>query len=226
MKNFFNQKGSLLLEILLAVAVGAIIIGAVAGLVYVSSRSGQVSGAKSSAISLAEEGLEAMQSISETDWHNIYLPPSPGTKGFATEYYVYNDGSSWLLTGTDISKRDIEIDGIIYARKIYIDNVSRNKTGERQICTGVGICMEEIDDPSTQKIKVVVSKEGSADIVLEEYLTRWKNETISQSDWSGGSGQADPTVAPYTKFDSVDLYESQETIDYSSMPGSIKLKPL
>ena len=94
MKKILNQQGSLLLEILLAVTIGAIIIGAVSGLVYVSSKSGQISGAKSSAISLAEEGLEAMQSISEADWHKIYLPPAgsgdPDTdKGDANPYYIY-----------------------------------------------------------------------------------------------------------------------------------------
>lgn len=236
MKKNLNQKGSLLLEILLAVAVGAIIIGAVAGLVYVSSKSGQNSGAKSSAISLAEEGLEAMQSISETDWHKIYLPPTgsgdpDADKGNTIPYYIYRDGTAWALGKITIlgNEGNVEIDGIIYTRKIYIDNVNRQKTGNnRKICSEKEIaenapgCLagDYINDPSTQKIKVVVSKSGTSDVMLEEYLTRWKNETSSQSDWSGGSGQSGPVVAPGNKYDS----NPDGNIDNTSIPGSIKLK--
>ncbi len=224
MKKIFNQKGALLIEILLAVLIGAIIIGAVSGLVYVSSKSGQNSGAKSAALALAEEGLEAMQSISETNWHSIYLPPDGAgdadtDKGDANPYYIYKNGSFWALGKIILGDEgNIPIDGIIYARKIYIENVTRDKTGERQICTGVGICAEEVNDPSTQKIKAAVSKSGSADIALEEYLMRWKNDTFSQSDWSGGSGQSD--------FSDPSKYDSDDGNIDTSVPGSIKLKPL
>ncbi|MDP3057808.1 MAG: hypothetical protein Q8N37_04840 [bacterium] len=224
MEKILNQKGALLLEILLAVLVGATIIGAVSGLVYVSQKSGQNSGAKSSAISLAEEGFEAMQSISEADWHNIYLPPTgsgdPDTdKGMAKPYYVYKSGSSWALGSVVVGNEgNISIDGIIYARKIYIENITRKKTLERPICTEAENCApdEKVKDLSTQKIKVVVSKSGSADITLEEYLTRWKNNTFSQSNWSGGSGQAD--------FSDSSKYDSDDGNIDTGTPGSIKLK--
>jgi len=223
MKKIFNQKGSLLLEILLAVAVGAIIIGAVSGLVFVSLKSGQISGQKSAAVFLAEEGMEATQSISEADWHSIYLPPDgagdpDAGKGDANPYYIYKNGFFWALGKVTLGDEgDIPIDGIIYTRKIYIENVTRDKTGERQICDGVGICAEEVNDPSTQKIKVAVSKIGGADVVLEEYLTRWKNNTFSQSDWSGGEGQTD-------FIDPSKYYDENGNIDNTSIPGSIKLK--
>lgn len=231
MEKIFNQKGSLLLEILLAVAIGAIIIGAVSGLVYVSLKSGQNSGAKSAAISLAEEGLEAMQSIGEADWHKVYLPPNGegdpnSSKGTGNPYYICKEGSSWTLCSETVCVVDfavgcnggnIQIDDIIYSRKIYIDNVNRNKTGERQICTGVGICTEEKSDPSTQKIKVVISKSGSADIILEEYLTRWKNNISSQSNWSGGRNQENFSDDP-SKY-----YGDDGNIDIGTI-GSIKLK--
>lgn len=228
----FGQQGSLLLEILLAVMIAAIIIGAVASLTYVGSKSGQIAGAKNAAVALAEEGMEAMQSISEISWHNVYLPPSgsgnaDSDKGDLKPYYVYKNGSVWALGAiVNGDEGNIDIDGIIYSRKIYIYNTDRKNTPEKPICTDTEACLvsEKIKDPSTQKIKIIVSKAGDADTVLEEYLTRWKNETSSQSDWSGGSGQAD-FIDP-SKFDSVDLYDSKETIDYMSVPGSIKLKPL
>ncbi len=224
MEKIFNQKGALLLEMLLAILIGAIIIGAVSGLVFVSLKSGQSSGQKSAAIFLAEEGLEAMQSISEADWHNIYLPPAgsgdpDSDKGEAKPYYIYKSGFFWALGKVIVGDEgNIPIDGIIYTRNIYIENVTRDKTGDRQICAGVGICAEEANDPSTQKIKAVVSKSGGADVVLEEYLTRWKNNTSGQSDWSGGAGQAD--------FSDPSKYDSDDGNIDTGAPGSIKLKPL
>lgn len=196
-KNLSNQQGSLLIEILLAVAIAAIIIGGVSVLISVSLKSGQISGEKSAALGLAEEGLEAMKVIGESDWHNIYLPPDglgdPDTgKGEveANAYYVYkkdNGGTfSWDLT-KDSAKGNITVNGIIYIRKIYIFNVTRNKTGpDRQVCIiPVEDCPAgELNDPSTQRIKVKVSQSAGADIIVEEYLTRWRNNIYSQADWS------------------------------------------
>lgn len=233
MEKILNQKGSLLLEILLAAAVGAIIIGAVAGLVYVSSKSGQNAGAKSAAISLAEEGMEAMQSISEADWHKIYFPPDgsgdPNTdKGDAMPYYIYKNVSSWAIGKVVLGDEgNIQIDGIIYSRKVYIANVNRQKTGnDRKICSEKEIvesapgCLagDYADDPSTQKIKVVVAKNGSADITLEEYLTRWKNNTSSQNNWNGGKGQNNFAD------DSSKYFDDDGNINNSDA-GIIKLKP-
>lgn len=222
-KKIFNQKGALLIEILLAVTVGAMIIGAVSGLVYVSSKSGQNSGAKSASIALAEEALEAMQSISETDWHSVYLPPtgdSNSGKGDAKDYFLYKNGAAWALSEDSVYGNITMADGSVYARKIHIDNVNRRKTEDRKICTAAEGCLdgEYDEDSSTQKIKIVVSKNGSADTSLEEYFTRWKNSTFSQSDWSGGSGQAD--FSDPLKYDLDD-----GNID-TTVPGSLKLKSL
>jgi len=194
-KNLSNQRGSLLIEILLAVAIAAIIIGGVSALISVSLKSGQISGEKSAALGLAEEGLEAMKVIGETDWHNIYLPPDgtgdPDISKGETEanaYYVYkkdNGGTfSWDLTN-DPAKGNITVNGIIYTRKIFIFNVTRNKSGDRKICVVPADCPAgELKDPSTQRIKVKVSQSAGAEIVIDEYLTRWKNNIYSQSDWS------------------------------------------
>lgn len=225
MKKNLDQKGALLIEILLAILIASVVIGVVAGLVLVSSKSGQNSSARNKAISLAQEGMEAMQSIADADWHKIYSPPTPGTKGDAAEYYVYNDGSSWVLTGTDISKREIALDGldgIVYSRKVYIYNVNRsiNNTLNRGDEYGDIVSSGGTEDPSSQRIKVVVSSSGSQDVTAEEYLTRWKNNILSQSDWSGGAGQPGPTPDPGNKFDS----NPDGNIEINNPAGSIKLK--
>lgn len=230
-----NQKGQMLIEILLAVLIAAIVIGAASSLGYVGLKSGQSSGAKSSAVALAQEGLEAMQAIAESDWHNIYLPPdgmsgNENNKGDTNpdyRYYVYKNGTNWAMS-SDIAKRDIIVGDNTYSRTIYIYNVNRQKAGnDRKICSEKEIAEstagcsagEYIDDPSTQKIKVVVSRTGEADVTVSEYLTRWKNNVSVQNDWSGGSGQTGPIATPNNRYDSDD-----GNVDTSGPGGSIRLK--
>lgn len=205
-----RQRGSLLLEILLAVAIAAVIIGGVSSLIIVSLKSGQLSGEKNVIMGLAEEGLEAVKTIAENNWHNLYLPPdgagnSVSGKGETAEntYYVYkkdNGGGvfSWELTKNSVLG-ELSANGISYARKIYIFNVTRNKAGDRQICAVSADCPDgEIDDPSTQRIKIKVSRlNGENVIIKEEYLSRWKNNIFMQSDWSEASpaSEADCQIA-------------------------------
>ncbi|MDF1498116.1 MAG: hypothetical protein P1P85_02020 [Patescibacteria group bacterium] len=233
MKKYSNQKGQLLIEIILAILIGALILGATANLITVSQRAGQISGEKNNAILLAQEGIEAIGSIKDNSWHNIYLPPD-GTgnensdKGDAKIYCIENDGNSWFLSGPfvpspSIINCEINLNGIIYLRKIVIDNVHRDFTDiERKIVTSGGT-----QDPSTQKIKLTVSYKGGSDVVLEKYITRWRNKIFIQSNWAGGSGLLGPflvkdrdfNISPITEYDTDDT-----NIDTSG--GTLKLNSL
>ena len=74
-------------------------------------------------------------------------------------------------------------------------------------------------DPSTEQVTVSVSWPQSATpSVLTFYLIRSRNYVIDQTDWSGGMGQNGPITSPNSKF------ASSTDIDYSSAPGSIKIK--
>lgn len=212
-----NQNGQVLIEILLAILIAVAIIGAVSNLLFANLKSGKISGAKNVALSLAKEGLEAMETIRDNDWHNIYLPPDGNgnstDKGNDFPYYLYSDSSSWSLSNNVID-RDIIINGITYSRTFYIFNVSRDAAGDIVETGGA-------EDPSTQKIQVIVSSSESSAVVLNNYFTRWKNETFIQTDWSSGSGQAGPLI-----WDSViNQYSLDDgNIDVSDPAGSIKLK--
>lgn len=212
-----NQNGQVLIEILLAILIAVAIIGAVSNLLFANLKSGKISGARNVALSLAKEGLEAMEIIKDNDWHNIYLPPDGNgnyaDKGNGFPYYLYSDGSSWNLSNNVIN-RDITIDGAAYSRIIYIYNVSRDAEGNIVETGGT-------EDPSTQKIQVVVSSNESSDITLSNYFTRWKNETFIQTDWSGGSGQTGPLIWNNI----INQYSSDDgNIDTGNPAGSIKLK--
>ncbi len=221
------------MEIILAILIGTLIIGVAANLITVSQRAGQISGEKNNAILLAQEGMEAIESIKDGSWHDLYLPPD-GTgdsdldKGDEEIFCIENDGSSWSLFGPfvnlpSIPNCEIDLNGIIYLRKIVIDNVQRDFTdSKRKIVASGGT-----EDPSTQKIKISVSFSRGSDVVLEKYITRWKNQIFRQSDWTGGSGQTGPFLVKDRDFDSspVTEYNTDDTnIDVSG--GNLKLKPL
>ncbi len=216
-KSAANQNGQVLIEILLAILIAVTIIGAVYNLLSANMKSNKISGAKNIALSLAQEGLEAMETIRDNGWHNIYLPPdgngNSANKGNGFPYYLSNDGSSWSLSN-NIINRDVTIDGVTYLRVIYIYNVSRDENGNVIEAGGT-------EDPSTQKIQVIVSSSESSDVILSNYFTRWKNETFIQTDWSGGSGQAGPLI-----WDNIiNQYGSDDgNIDANNPSGSIKLK--
>lgn len=210
-----------MIEILIAILIIALVIGATSDIFMVSLRSGKISEKKNTAISLAQEGLTALEAIQDSSWHNIYFPPDgnggSSDKGDAFLYYVHNDGVSWIFSN-NVAHRDVTIDGITYSRTIHIYNVNRNSIGDRQICTGVGTCPDgEVDDPSTQRIKVVVSGDGISDTVLNKYFTRWGNEIFVQTNWSGGSGQDNFT-------DPLRYHSDDGNIDVNNPAGSIRLK--
>lgn len=177
-----NQQGQLFIEILLAITIAALVIGAFATAVVVSLKSGKISGDRSVAVALASEGLEAAQSIADNDWHKIYYPPF----GKGNPNYLEKNGTAWQLTSNPLYQEDISINNIVYRRTIYIEDVKRNKGVDRQICAAPGDCLpiDELDDPSTQKVKVTVSFTGSEDIVVYEYLTRWRNRIFKQGSWT------------------------------------------
>ncbi len=215
-----NQKGQLLIEILIAIAVVALIIGATSNLFLVNSKNSRSSEGRNDALLLAQEGMEAMQAVAEKDWHNIYLPPmgsgNKDDKGEASVYCIQNISSVWTLTGPfpasgPFSECEIILNGRTYTRKINIFGVNR---------TGGDISAEGDDDPSTQRIKIAVSFSDGKDIVLEKYMTRWENEIFIQSDWQGGPGAPGPISATNT----VDVFDSSSNIATPS--GSIRLAPL
>jgi len=212
-----SQKGQLLIEILLAILIAVAIIGAIANLLVLGLKSGKNSGEKNVAAALAQEGMEAIEAIQDGSWNDIYLPPdsngNAADKGDLFPYYTYNDGLYWHLSNNSLY-RDIAIDGIIYSRTVYIYNVNRDAGGNIAETGGT-------DDPSTQKVKIVVSYGSGSDIVFSSYLTRWKNDPFNQTDWSGSAGQSGPVSAS----DDVNRYDSDDgNIEIDNPSGSLRLK--
>jgi hypothetical protein len=109
------------------------------------------------------------------------------------------------------------MNGVAYTRYFYIDNISRDismKNIEGSYNAGH-------DDPSTQKVTVVVSWSNNAEsLTMTQYLTRWHNITCNQTSWVGGA-LGTPVNCPTTNYGSHD-----GNMDTSGTAGSLKLKEL
>ncbi len=195
-----------MIEILIGITVAGILISGAVLTITVSLRSNVQNKNIQSATSLGQELLDKTSVYTEGGWLNIYsLEKSP------TQYHLATSGPSFIASS---GAEAIELDGISFTRYFVLENVNRNSDGN--IVTSGGA-----DDPSTQKITVVVSWPEGGDTPttsFNKYLTRGHNLVFRQTDWSGGSGQTGPITAPNGR------YDTATDIDDMGQPGSIKVQ--
>ncbi|MBI5465813.1 MAG: hypothetical protein HY974_00820 [Candidatus Kerfeldbacteria bacterium] len=214
---FFKEvsHGQVLVEALLGIVVSTAMLAGSAALINSSLKLNKEGGKGSAALALAQEGMEAVQAIRDTSWHNLYNPPdgagASSNKGASYPYYVGKSGTTWVLT-TDTADKDITVDGLVYSRVVQIDNVSRDNS-TRDIVTSGGT-----NDPATQKVTVTVTATGSADVALVQYFTRvYTHSPWQQSSWAGGSGQ--------TSWSDTAKYDTDDgNVNVTGTVGTIKLE--
>jgi len=207
---FLNHRGQILIELLLVVAITAVIAGLAAQMIGVSLRSVQISGRETIAKNLAEEMMETVRAVSGEKWHNIYLL----NKSQTNTYYPVHQTTpvdKWVLQA---GQENVIIGGVTYTRYLYFENAYRDEITEKITPSGTGT----YEDPSTQKMTAIVTwNEGS--ITLNDYFSRWPNETAIQSAWFGAIGVA----GPVTNF-GYDFFTDDANLDYNTPPWSITLR--
>lgn len=206
MNDMKNQRGVILIELLLALSILTVVGGLVTTVFYAGQRSGNTAIQRTQAVQLAQEEIDAAKAVAEENYFTFYSL----LKGSANPYHPVIAAGAWTLsTGTE----NVTLDSRTFTRKIVIDNVSRDGSGNIESVYSSGN-----DDPSTQKMTATVSVTGQSDIVLTDYYTRWRNTVPAQSDWSGGTGTAGPVTTFSTGYDTDD-----GGIDATGTTGSIKL---
>ncbi|MDO8686632.1 MAG: type II secretion system protein [Candidatus Berkelbacteria bacterium] len=198
--NFQFRKGQLLVEVLIGIGLMAILVSAVVPLMIASTTSFTKEQKNQTAILLAKEQIEGMKALKEQDWNNIYFPLDTPDKGISNPYHLVLSGSSWQLAP---GSENISQNGGTFQRSIIIDNVSR--TGSNGAGEINAVYNSAYDDPSTQKIRSIITGTGGAPYAITEYLTRWSNQLWSQTDWSGGQ------------------FTTQTNIDTTTIPGALLL---
>lgn len=182
------SRGQALAELILTIAVVAIVGTIVAELVTTGTRLGGSTNDSLVRLRLAEEAMETLRAIAQGNnassqgWNRIYRPPDgtgnpSGSKGIVYPYHPEKSGGIWVLVP---GEETITLTGKNYGRKIVIDNVSRDATA-----TIEGTYNPTNDDPATQKVTITVSATLSPPISLVAYITRYLNEGTRQTDWNG-----------------------------------------
>jgi len=207
-----HNRGALLIELLVAISLLAIILSIGSESVYVSMQSGKTSSESDVAVGLANETLEAVRAISDEKWQNIY----DLTKG--AQYHAVLSGTKWA---TSTASELVALNTASYTRYFTVENVNRCNDTSRTIASST-TCVPAnnySDDPSTQKVIVTVSWQGSGSpVVISDYFSRWRNKVCTQTDWSGGAGSGVKNC-PDTTYESI---SPSGTINTSG--GTIKLQ--
>lgn len=179
-----QQRGALLLEILVVTAILGVILSLGSQMVFVSLKSNKTAGDRDVAVGLLNETIEAVRAIGDERWQTLYALLHNGT-----HYYPVSSGGKWMVSAGG-SDETVVANGINYTRYFTIENVSRCNDATRTIASSTTCTPSNTnysDDPSTQKIIVSVSWSGSEPITQTEYLLRWRNKVCPQTDWSGGA---------------------------------------
>ncbi|MBI4812428.1 hypothetical protein HY798_03250 [Candidatus Falkowbacteria bacterium] len=211
-----NQRGQLLLEALIAIAiiVGVVTVGS--QMIIVSMKGNKFSNKKNVALGFLEKTFEAVEAVSMEKWQNVYKPPTGSgdqatSKGSSNHYHATQSGGKWVIAAGDDTANANGLDYTVY---FTIDNVSRDSNKNVESSYNASR-----DDPSTQKITATVNWTGAAEpLTLSQYISRWRNQACLQSDWSGSPTSA-TTTCPTSNYGG-----DGANIDRSG--GALKLDPL
>ena len=175
MKNskFSNQIGQSLLEVIIALAIFALIGSFMAPFIVESFVGLERGGEQTQAEALAQEGIEAVRSIKDSAWNEIFYNQSA---------IIVNLGQ-WALAGEGTTEQIGQ-----FTRTITFNDVCRDASFEIVSCPG------DYVDIHSKKITVAVDWEtmiGITNSVQQAtYLTNWDSREWTQTDWLGGSGQS------------------------------------
>ncbi|MEI6228438.1 MAG: prepilin-type N-terminal cleavage/methylation domain-containing protein [Candidatus Saccharibacteria bacterium] len=121
-----SQSGMSLVEVLLAVAIFAVIsTGLIGGIIY-GQESTAVAGARERAVKIAEEGIEAVKNIRDSNFNAF---PADGTYGLTngTGYWGFNGASDT----TDIFTRSVVLSTVDSRTRDVTVNVTWTQTAQR-----------------------------------------------------------------------------------------------
>ena len=189
----YRRRGQSLIELLVAISIGTILIGGSVTLMGVSLKSYAGIRKHLQANVLIRESVEVIQILARYDWHSIY-DRTKSTAESTTDYKITASSTTWLI---EAGQEESTVNNIPYKRYFRIYNVLRDAIGD--ISTS-----GTIDDPSTQKITIILEYDNNyvSSSSISFYLTRSEdNKVFHQTDWSGGEGITGPTSNPSNKYD-------------------------
>src|SRR3989344_1481591 len=220
------KSGQALIELLLAVTLGALFLAAAAiaisSLLLVSAKNRDFQ----TALGLATELSNNVKTMADQNWQSVFGL----TKGTSTRYYISTTSSVFsAVSGTETTA----LGGVTFSRYFSVTAVSCalcgggavTTTDVAQCASGPG-AVGVAEDAASQNIYVYVSKvgaNGAGDIALMNYsqlITRSRNKILRQTDWSGGSGQEGPYPSGLIGYWPLDEGSGTTTADVSGYGNS------
>lgn len=154
-----SNLGFGLIEVLVAVSIITVAFLAIGQVSIVSLKATQERDARTQAINIAREGIEAVRMIRDAGWtDNI------SNLNFGSTYYLATSSGAWILTTTN--------PGIInnkFTRTILVNNVSRDSNDDIISAGGT-------NDTGTKKITSTVSWGSGKSVKLVAYITNILND--------------------------------------------------
>lgn len=200
-----SRRGQSLVEILIAVTIGAVMIGAAATLIASTLKSSGQTVKAQSGVALGKELLDNVSVWAAADWHNIL-----GISTTSANIYHLTTSSSPFASVA--GSESVAVASTTYTRYFYVDDVYRDSSGNITASGGAV-------DPSTKKLTVVYGWPGAASGTIVTYLTRSQNDfVLYQTNWSGGQGQTVPVTS------TPDTFGTSSAVNSASTTGSITIQ--
>ncbi|PWB39027.1 MAG: hypothetical protein C3F02_00200 [Parcubacteria group bacterium] len=168
MQIFSNKKGFSIIELVVAIALFAILAAGVMNVAINNYRTYYGVGDKQVLMQFAQEGVEAARAIADYSWVTF-------KNGVGGNHGVTKTSGIWGFSGTSDRLS-------AFTRVVTVANVQRDSNGNIVSSNGS-------DDPQTKKVTVTVSGSGMQDYILTAYITDAGSRTWEQTDWSGASGK-------------------------------------
>jgi type II secretory pathway pseudopilin PulG len=195
-----HREGQSIIEVVVAIAIGSVIVIGGLGAVSDAVRIGKQANLKYAGAAAGRELMDAVVSVAESNWQSIATLPA------STPYYLSTSTSpTTVLAGSET----LTISTTTYIRSFMVQPVSRSG--------GVIVASGGSDDPATKQITVIYQVAGAPTSSLATYVTKTKQRVFVQTDWSFGPGVQGPiTTSTYG-------FSSGSGVDATSTPGSVLL---
>lgn len=200
-----HHNGQTLIEVLIAIAVGAILFIGAASTLIPSTKITTQTAATAKAAALQNELIQNVASWASGNWSALLSLATTS----AHQYYLLTAQSPFTATS---GVESISENSSTIIRYFYVDDVERNSAG--QVVSSGGTV-----DPSTKEVTVVAYSQPSTLLpttTISFYLTRNGESALAQANWSGGGGVTNPVTTVTS------TYATSSNINTSST-GSLTL---
>ena len=197
-----ERRGQSLIEVLIAVVIGAVMVGAVATVIAPALRSDTQINRSQTAAALGKGLLDNVRVLSESNWLAVASLAGPAVAHYLTSTPPV------AVPGIEV----IVIATTTYRRYFYAETVLRDSSSNWNgniLTTGGSV------DPSTKKITVFFHWPPAGTSTIVQYLTRYRNNFFSQSDWSGGPNQTGPVTSTSNRF------ATSTNVNYTTTTGAL-----